>query len=224
MKFVPKAIEHRDIDPTARELWVLNTTKKPASGDVFFTVPRIRGNGMDDVQVIKSWAPQNLCEQASAGQLMDSTEFRKMMTYGNIIVISPEDAQKIISKRPSDFQEEVKRILNRRQRQIDVQDAGSRVAEPAYTSGHDHINAQAADDLDMKVQSLMQPMEEGETISSDEEMRLINTLRTMEDDDELGPVETKFIQRIAKKAGKKKLLRYINEVIRQSVDDEEDDD
>lgn len=214
-KFNPSPVPFSSIDADMRELWVRNITKKPTNGDVFFTVPKTRGSGMDDVQVIKSWAPQNLCEQVSVAQLIDSTEFRKMLSYKNLEIISAEDAQRLINSKGEDYPEEARRIMNRRQRILEPSIGNDPVFQSAG-GGSETPDSQ----VDMKLRSLLEPVKAGDEVN---EAQLINTLRTMESDGDLKRDELKYMQKIAKAAGKKKLLRYANNCL-ASLDSDEDED
>lgn len=93
-------------------VYVINTSPRGSRGDVLFSAPKKNGNGSDVVRITKTWIPQDLTDQVTKAQLLESSEFRKTVRKGLIKLVTADYAELILTQ--SDAQEEAQRIANLR--------------------------------------------------------------------------------------------------------------
>lgn len=110
---VPRFISLRDLEEaTTFGVFVENASPRTHRGDILFSTPKIHGNGVDPVRVVKTWIPQDLTEQVTREQLLSSSEFRQTVSKGLINLLSAEYARNVLSQ--PDAQEEARRVSNLR--------------------------------------------------------------------------------------------------------------
>ena len=77
-------------------VWALNQTTGADKGNVTFTVPKANGNGSDTVSVPLTFIPLDLTEQVTKDQLFKSSDFRRAVALGYLVLINDTEAQKLL--------------------------------------------------------------------------------------------------------------------------------
>jgi hypothetical protein len=110
---VKQEITIRELEEsTAGSVFAVNNSPRSHRGDILFSTPKMHGNGIDAVRVVKTWIPQDLTEQVTKQQLLNSSEFRKTVSKGLIRLINPEYADVVLAS--DDARAEQQRIANAR--------------------------------------------------------------------------------------------------------------
>ena len=89
---MPITLATLEQDKKGTSVWVLNNTEGATRSRIIFTVPQSAGNGQDIVDVPLTFIPVDLSLQASKDILTRSTDFRRTVGKGLVILLSEAEA------------------------------------------------------------------------------------------------------------------------------------
>lgn len=79
-------------------IWAINNSKMSnigQLGEIYAAIPKLRGEGYDNLHVPQTWLPCELTEQIPSEQLLASTEFRRLVSKRLVILIEDKTAEKL---------------------------------------------------------------------------------------------------------------------------------
>lgn len=144
-------------------VWVTNVTEGADRSIIVLAVPRPNGTGVDSVKIPVTWIPIDLTGQVPKRQLMQSSDFRRAVTGGALMLMEEEAADKI-RKEPG-ARAEITRLQ--------AEERSVTSASAKLTAGTTELEAQAGT-VSARVQQFMVNMEEAKDQSAS-----LNTLRSM---------------------------------------------
>lgn len=198
-----------DIEPNARHLYLLNTTKGDRRGPIHMSVPKLSGSGSTAINIPLTWIPVDILDQCAVEQLIKSSDFRRMVSFGVITIVSEEDQEKIM-KRPGATEEKAK-VRDRMMYGNAM--AQNNALEPEVSVHKNEEGLAYVDDEDdtisMRTRTIM------EDAKSKDEMSVINTLRNFED--EMNEDEWQFVMAGAKKLKYRKLVKYCRRMMDEAA-------
>lgn len=98
-------------------IWAVNNSKLSSIaqlGEIYAAIPKLRGEGYDNLLIPQSWLPCELTEQIPAEQLLASTEFRRLVSKRLVVLIDDKSAQNL-NNQPSADRERRKLALKQDQ-------------------------------------------------------------------------------------------------------------
>lgn len=96
-------------EATNSPIWALNgSAEVREAADIVIAIPKLNGASIDQLTLQSTWLPICLTEQISRAQLLAASEFRKAVNRGLVILISEDDAKKIMEGDGAD--EETERL------------------------------------------------------------------------------------------------------------------
>ena len=169
-------------------VWVLNKTRKEERSELFFTVAKQNGTGLDQVVIPDTWIPIDLTQSVPIKQLIANSDFRRGLRDRFFVVITDEYARELLD-------------------QEGASDEQQRLIDLAQGVGGEFLNApeeQALDDrhdVSDQIRNLGSIIQEG----AQEEIRIIGTLRGY---DKLSSKEKAYLYEAAENM--KKVREYLN--------------
>lgn len=97
-------------------IWLINNAAKSfvgATGNLIICIPRLNGAQLDVLRLERTWLPIDATTQVPRSQLLQSTEFRKAVAERILLIISNEDAQRLLRQDGAD--EEQRRLATERE-------------------------------------------------------------------------------------------------------------
>jgi len=183
MKLTINEISQPDFE--FKPVWVLNKSRGRNRGVILIGCPKVRGSGdADQIRIPNTFLPTDMTTSVPRDQLLASSDFRQAVTKGLIELIDDSEAKAILSK-PGASEELTK--LSRPQHEVSAERIEEELANPIKTA---------------KVQVLLS------RIGELGEVGVINTLRTMEEDIDVG--EYTGIKAEALTKGFKRLVKYVD--------------
>lgn len=81
-----------------RVIWAINNSKMSninQLGEIYAAIPKLRGEGYDNLHVPQTWLACELTDQIPSEQLLASTEFRRLVNKRLIILVDPKTAERL---------------------------------------------------------------------------------------------------------------------------------
>jgi hypothetical protein len=108
-----------EVQETNKPIWALNGSAEVREmADVVIPIPKLNGSSVDNLFLDATWLPTCLTEQISRAQLLASTEFRKAVRSGLLILIDETAAKDYFEQEGAN--EEQERIDERKRRVADA--------------------------------------------------------------------------------------------------------
>lgn len=146
-------------------VWVCNRTKGQNRSIINLSVPRAHGRGSDNVNIPITFLPIDLTGQVPKGDLLQSSQFRRAVSSGALLLVSDEDAQKMLEQPGA--QEELERL---------AREAGLMEAESArMTSGAEPEEAEQPE-FSARIVQFLANLEDATN-----PVTVLNTLRSMDE-------------------------------------------
>ncbi len=160
-------------------VYVQNAAPATMRGIISFTVPKLRGNGKDLVRVHKTWIPQDLSEQVTKQQLLDSSEFRSTVSKGLIEILNPEWAETILEREDAVLEKKRLMMISSASQRILQSQALTENANDALKRPNERTKGKEFEEGEVRVSGGEQREDENPTL-----VRFKTLLETLEDKSE----------------------------------------
>lgn len=90
-------IRELESNPTPT-IWGINNSKMSnigQLGEIYAAIPKLRGEGYDNLHIPQTWLACELTDQIPSEQLLASTEFRRLVNKRLVILIDQKTAEKL---------------------------------------------------------------------------------------------------------------------------------
>lgn len=201
------SFEELEKDPEKGPVWVFNGTQQGSDNQrrqLMLIVPSLQGNTADTIIIPRTFIPINLTEQVSKKQLVQSSDFRKAVARGLLILTDEETAKTILGRRDSIIEKERLKMEAMKSRELLNANNMAVVAEGEGTSATDNKeNVQLIRDVSPAVMQVMADTKGRQQIEIKNSLQNIGTLTQKDFEYVLSNSSEQGLSKLAKWAERK---------------------
>ncbi len=221
---VPKKLSFSDLeaDPDKGPVWVFNGTQNENNDQrrqLMLVVPSLQGNTSNTVIIPRTFIPINLTEQVSKKQLVQSSDFRRAVASGLLILTEEESANSILQRKGAIVESERLRKEARKARDLLSQANMAVVAEGESTSATDNSeNTQLIRDVSPAAMQVMADTKGRQQVEIKNSLQNIGNLTQRDFEYVLSNATEQGLSKLAKWAERK-----IEKMTTVAAEDDEED-